>query len=156
MSAPHIRLGIVDDAPAVAAFNTAMARETEDLELDGDRLLAGVRAVLEDPAKGYYLVAEEQGRVIGQLLITYEWSDWRNGVFWWVQSVYVAPDARGRGVYQGLYKDVLRRAQEQGDVCGVRLYVEHNNERAKKAYAKLGMSATVYEMWEEDFVLERE
>ena len=150
-----IRDGLPADAPVIAAFNAAMARETEALELDPVRLLAGVRAVFDDPAKGFYLVAEQDGEVIGQLMITFEWSDWRNAVFWWVQSVYVAPAARGRGVYRMLYGELLRRAQERGGVCGIRLYVEHNNEAAKRTYAKLGMSATVYEMWEEDFVLER-
>ena len=150
-----IRLGRMEDADVVAEFNRAMAVETEGLTLDAERLLAGTRAIFADPAKGFYLVAEQGGRVVGQLLITYEWSDWRNGVFWWVQSVYVAPEARGRGVYRRLYEDVHRRAKEKGDVCGMRLYVERENEAAKRTYSRLGMSATVYEMWEEDFVLER-
>ena len=150
-----IRDGVPADAPVIAAFNAAMARETEALELDPVRLLAGVRAVFDDPAKGFYLVAEQDGEVIGQLMITFEWSDWRNAVFWWVQSVYVAPAARGRGVYRMLYHELLRRAQERGGVCGIRLYVERHNEAAKRTYAKLGMSATIYEMWEEDFVVER-
>jgi L-amino acid N-acyltransferase YncA len=151
-----IRAGLAADASVIAAYNAALARETEALELDPDRLLDGVRAVFDDPAKGFYLVAEQAGEVVGQLMITYEWSDWRNGVFWWVQSVYVTPTARGRGVYRGLYQAMLSRAQECGDVCGIRLYVEHANEAAKRTYAKLGMSATVYEMWEEDFVLQRD
>jgi len=150
-----IRDGVTADAPVIAAYNVAMALETENLQLDPDRLLAGVRAVFDDPAKGLYLVAEQDSEVVGQLMITYEWSDWRNGVFWWVQSVYVAPAARGRGVYRSLYQAMLSRARERGDVCGVRLYVEHANETAKRTYARLGMSATVYEMWEEDFVLNR-
>ncbi len=156
MSAFLIRAGAIGDAPVIAAFNRAMARETEALELDPDRLLAGVGAVLDDPAKGFYLVAEQDGEVIGQLMVTYEWSDWRNGVFWWVQSVYVAPAARGQGAYRKLYSELLSRAQEHGGVCGIRLYVEGHNETAKRTYAKLGMSATVYEMWEEDFILERD
>lgn len=156
MSAFLIRAGAIGDAPVIAAFNRAMARETEALELDPDRLLLGVRAVFDDPAKGFYLVAEQDGQVIGQLMVTYEWSDWRNGVFWWVQSVYVAPPARGQGAYRKLYSELLQRAQDDGGVCGVRLYVEGHNEAAKRTYAKLGMSATVYEMWEEDFVLERD
>ena len=142
-------------APALARFNHAMALETEDLELDFERLEQGVRAVLEDPAKGFYTVAERDGQVIGQLLITYEWSDWRNGVFWWVQSVYVAPDHRGQGVYRQIYEAILNQAKQRDDVCGVRLYVEHNNEKAKLTYSRLGMGATEYEMWEDDFVLER-
>lgn len=155
MSGLRIRLGCADDAEVVAEFNRAMAVETEHLELDADRLRQGVEAVFADPAKGFYLVAEQDGLVVGQLLITYEWSDWRNGLFWWVQSVYVDPPARGRGVYRKLYEDVHRRAQERGDVCGMRLYVERDNEAAKRTYGRLGMSATVYEMWEEDFVLDR-
>ena len=143
------------DTSVIAASNAAMALETENLQLDSVRLLAGVHAVFNDPAKGFYLIAEQDGEVVGQLMTTYEWSDWRNGVFWWVQSVYVRPRARGRGVYRGLYSELLRRARERGDVCGLRLYVEGHNEAAKLTYAKLGMSATVYEMWEEDFVLAR-
>ncbi|MBI1357290.1 MAG: GNAT family N-acetyltransferase [Acidobacteria bacterium] len=150
-----IRLAAPDDAPTLAAFNAAMARETEHLELDAERLLRGVRAVLDDPAKGFYLVAEEGGTVIGQLMITYEWSDWRNGVFWWVQSVYVRPESRGRGVYTTLYREAVRRAQAAGDVCGLRLYVEKENSRAQAAYRKLGMDETVYLMYETDFVLQR-
>lgn len=151
-----IRVGAKIDAPVIAAYNAALAHETEGLQLDADRLLAGVLAVFDDPAKGFYLVAEQDGKVVGQLMITYEWSDWRNGVFWWVQSVYVVPAARGRGVYRALYQAMLTRARERGDVCGVRLYVEGHNEAAKRTYAKLGMAATIYEMWEEDFVLRRD
>ena len=151
-----IRQGVTADASVIAAFNAALALETEGLQLERDRLLAGVRAVFDDPAKGFYLVAEQNGEVVGQLMITYEWSDWRNGAFWWVQSVFVAPAARGRGIYRGLYQAMLARAREQGNVCGVRLYVEGHNEAAKRTYAKLGMSATIYEMWEEDFVLRRD
>jgi ribosomal protein S18 acetylase RimI-like enzyme len=143
------------DLDVLAAFNAAMARETEHIELDPVRLRAGVAAVLADPAKGFYLVAEEDGAVAGQLLITFEWSDWRNGVFWWVQSVYVRPQSRGRGVYSTLYQDAVRRAREAGGVCGLRLYVERENRRAQAAYQKLGMRPAVYEMYETDFVIER-
>jgi ribosomal protein S18 acetylase RimI-like enzyme len=156
MSSFLVRAGVIGDAPLIAAFNRAMARETEGLDLDLDRLLAGVCAVFDDPAKGFYLVAEQDGQVVGQLMITYEWSDWRNGVFWWVQSVYVAPAARGQGAFRDLYSELMHRARDRGDVCGVRLYVEGHNDAAKGTYAKLGMSATVYEMWEEDFVLKRD
>jgi ribosomal protein S18 acetylase RimI-like enzyme len=155
MSVFFIRDGVAADAPLIAAFNAAMARETEALELDPNRLLAGVRAVFDDPAKGFYLLAEQDSEVIGQLLITYEWSDWRNGVFWWIQSVYVQPEARGRGVYNRLYREAVQRAERQGDVCGLRLYVERENERAQRVYRRLGMSPTAYRMYETDFVLER-
>ncbi len=151
----EIRLGRSGDEATVAEFNRALGVESERLELDVERLRQGAAAVLADPAKGFYLIAESGGEIVGQLLITYEWSDWRNGVFWWVQSVYVRPEVRGRGIYRRLYEEVLRRSREQGDVCGVRLYVERDNERAKKAYTRMGMAATAYEMWEEDFVLKR-
>jgi ribosomal protein S18 acetylase RimI-like enzyme len=150
-----IRPARPEDVPALAAYNAAMALETERLELDLERLTAGVAAVVTDPAKGFYLVAEENSAVAGQLLITYEWSDWRNGVFWWVQSVYVRPESRGRGVYSTLYQDAVRRAREAGDVCGLRLYVERENRRAQAAYQKLGMRPAVYEMYETDFVFDR-
>ena len=150
-----IRPAVPADLDVLASYNAAMALETEHLELDLERLRAGVGAVLRDEKKGFYLVAEEAGAVAGQLLITYEWSDWRNGAFWWVQSVYVRPESRGKGVYSALYGDAVRRAREAGDVCGLRLYVERENRRAQAAYQKLGMSPTVYDMYETDFVLQR-
>jgi len=152
---PKIRPAASADVETIARYNCAMALETERLELDSARVTAGVAAVLEDSSKGSYLVAEAAGVVVGQLLVTYEWSDWRNGVFWWVQSVYVAPEHRGQGVYRSLYEETLRRAREAGNVCGIRLYVERENDRAKQTYRSQGMEATEYEMWETDFVLER-
>jgi ribosomal protein S18 acetylase RimI-like enzyme len=123
--------------------------------LDRARLLAGVRALLGDPAKGFYLVACAAGRVVGQLMITYEWSDWRNGNFWWVQSVYVLPEDRGRGVFTKLYQDAEERARASGDACGLRLYVEEENARAQRTYAGLGMRPTSYRIYETDFILKR-
>lgn len=151
-----IRLAEARDAAVIASFNAAMARETEHLELDQARLHAGVEAVLADSSKGFYLVAEnEQGRVLGQLMITFEWSDWRNGVFWWIQSVYVAPGARGQGIYKALYAQVRKSAAAAGNVCGLRLYVERDNKRAQEVYLRQGMRATAYDMYEVDFVLPR-
>jgi ribosomal protein S18 acetylase RimI-like enzyme len=150
-----IRLAVLGDAPTLAEYNAAMALETEHLELDRERLFGGVEAVLRDPSKGFYLVADDDGAVTGQLMVTFEWSDWRNGVFWWVQSVYVRPDRRGGGIYTALYQEAVRRAQAQGDVCGLRLYVEKDNTRAQAAYRKLGMSETDYLLFETDFVLRR-
>jgi GNAT superfamily N-acetyltransferase len=98
-------------------------------------------------------VAESAGAVIGQLLITYEWSDWRNGNFWWIQSVYVAPEQRGRGVFKALHAHIERLARKRRDVCGVRLYVDAHNTKAKEVYARLGLKPTHYELWETDFVL---
>lgn len=151
----HIRTAAAADAPVIAAFNLAMARETEHLELDPARLRAGVEAVLADAAKGFYLVAESGGRVVGQLMITFEWSDWRNGNFWWIQSVYVDPEARGLGVYRRLYQHVRGAADARGNVCGIRLYVERENVRAQEVYRRQGMSAAPYEMYEVDLVLRR-
>lgn len=130
-----------------------MALETEGKALDPETTLLGTRAVLEDPAKGFYLVAEHEGRFVGQLLVTFEWSDWRNGTFWWIQSVYVVPEARRTGVYRALHGFVLEKARAEKDVCGVRLYVEKQNERAQATYRAMGMSAAHYDIYEIDFVL---
>jgi GNAT superfamily N-acetyltransferase len=148
-----VRLATTAEAPVIAAANAAMARETEGLELDPDRLRAGVAAVLTDPAKGTYWVAEYGGRFAGQLLITYEWSDWRNGLFWWVQSVYVMSQARGHGVYRSLYQYVRNQARSTPGVCGLRLYVEEHNTPAQEVYLRQGMKKTAYLVFEDDFVI---
>lgn len=150
-----IRSAKLADKDVIAGYNVAMAGETEAIRLDLDRVRRGVEAVLADPAKGFYTVAEADGRVIGQAMVTFEWSDWRNGVFWWLQSVYVDPAHRGRGVFRSIYEHLLERARADGGVCGIRLYVERENEPAQAAYRRLGMEATVYQMFEVDFVLER-
>jgi GNAT superfamily N-acetyltransferase len=107
-----------------------------------------VRALLEDPAKGLYFVAEEAGQVVGQVMITFEWSDWRNGMFWWLQSVYVREEFRGQGVFRALFEHVRQLAGQQAGVCGLRLYVERENERAKAAYERQGMTNAGYEVFE--------
>ncbi len=145
----NIRLAQRDDVDALVAFNQAMALETEGKTLDPATLKAGVAAVFEDPAKGFYVVADNDGQIAGGLLVTYEWSDWRNGWFWYVQSVYVRPEGRGRRVYSQLYRFVKERAAAAGNVCGFRLYVEKENERAQAVYKKLGMEETYYLMFEE-------
>lgn len=149
----RVRPATPADLDVLVRFSAAMAQETEGRALDPDRLRKGVRAVLESGERGRYLVAEAGGTVVGQLLITCEWSDWRNGMFWWIQSVYVTPSARRRGVYQTLHEHVVREARERGDVCGVRLYVEKDNAIAQAAYAGLGMTVTAYRLYEQDFVL---
>ena len=141
------------DTDIIARFNRAMAAETEGLELDPERARAGVEAVLADSGKGFYLVAEEDGRVVGQLMVTFEWSDWRNGSFWWIQSVYVDPAHRRRGIFRRLYEETLERARSQPGVCGLRLYVEGENRRAQRTYESLGMRLTPYRLYEVDFVL---
>ncbi|HMO81260.1 MAG TPA: GNAT family N-acetyltransferase [Pyrinomonadaceae bacterium] len=145
----EIRKATEKDAPLLIEFNQAMAFETEGKRLDPSVIGPGVRAVFGDVTKGFYLVAEVEKMIAGGLMVTLEWSDWRNGWFWWIQSVYVRQDFRGRGVYRRLYEHVKRLADEQGGVCGFRLYVERENERAMRVYEKLGMSRTDYEMYEE-------
>jgi GNAT superfamily N-acetyltransferase len=130
-------------------FNRLLAEESEGKTLDLAVLTAGVAAVLADPGtKGPYYLAEEDGRPVGQMQVTYEFSDWRNGWFWWVQSVYVRPEARGRGVFRTLYEHVHRAAKADGGVIGMRLYVERDNQRAHQTYERLGMAWTTYWMME--------
>ena len=143
----------MSDAPFIADSNLCLALETEHRQLDRVRVAAGVEALLNDPAKGTYFVAECDSVPVGQLLVTYEWSDWRNGNFWWLQSVFVVEQFRGSGVFRALFKHVQTLARSRKDVCGLRLYVEANNARAQGAYRQLGMEKTDYEMFEMDFVL---
>lgn len=148
-----IRLAHAGDIQALAANHRAMALETENKTLDVETTLRGTQAVIDDRAKGFYLIAERQGRMVGQLLITYEWSDWRNGTFWWIQSVYVVPEARRTGIYKALHDYVLARAKDAGDVCGVRLYVDKTNTQAQATYRAMGMQLAHYDLYEIDFVL---
>ena len=145
---PEIVPASREDAPILAEFNCAMAMETEEKPLDPETVRKGVEAIFEKEERGRYLVARREGRVIGQLLLTLEWSDWRNGEIWWIQSVYVQPDHRGLGVYKALYQAVREEAESRDDVVGIRLYVEHNNDRAQTVYRKLGMQAGGYEVME--------
>jgi ribosomal protein S18 acetylase RimI-like enzyme len=151
MSRPIIRIRLARrrDAPALVAFNSAMALETEAKLLFPNVIGAGVRALLARPASGFYVVAQCNAQVIGALLITKEWSDWRNGDFWWVQSVYVLPEHRGRGVYRRLYRHVQRLAARRRSVVGFRLYVDHDNARARRVYRSLGMKQTRYAIFEQ-------
>lgn len=149
----HVRPAVAADAETLVSFNAAMAQETEDKPLDLAVLRRGIDALLGDPARGRYLVAVEAGEVLGALAITTEWSDWRNGWFWWIQSVYVTPGARRRGVYRTLHDAVLESARADEQVCGVRLYVEHENAVARRTYESLGMTETGYRLYEVDFRL---
>lgn len=148
MSSLKIRLAERGDVAAVAAWNAAMAWETEQKRLDPQVLLRGVTAVLDESRRGFYLVAELDGKAAGCLLVTYEWSDWRNGDFWWIQSVYVTPDARRSGVFRAMYAEVAQRAKQAGAV-GLRLYVETENVRAQRTYRELGMEQCHYFMYEQ-------
>ncbi len=151
MTAPiQVRLATPVDVPEIVAFNQAMALETEDKVLADGVVSAGVCRVFTEPALGFYLVAEEAETVIGTLMVTKEWSDWRNGVFWWIQSVYVTRECRKRGVYRAMYAFVKTLADKTPEVCGFRLYVEKHNLRAQKTYQTLGMEETHYQMYEEE------
>jgi GNAT superfamily N-acetyltransferase len=146
-----VRAAAASDHAKLVAFNQAMAAETEDKPLNEDVLSAGVRRLLEAPEYGTYYVAERGDEVIGALMVTTEWSDWRNGLFWWIQSVYVAPEHRRSGVYRALHTHVRDLARAHPGVCGLRLYVERENHVAMRTYARLGMHETVYRMFEESF-----
>jgi len=144
-----IRRGAMDDADTIASFNAAMAFETEGKELIPEVIGAGVRRLIETPSLGFYLVAEHAGELIACLMITNEWSDWRNGLFWWIQSVYVKKEFRRQGVYRRMYEHVRSLAQSDASVCGFRLYVEKDNENAHATYTSLGMKETDYLLYEE-------
>ncbi len=147
-----IRTATAADADRLARFNEKMAQETEDKTLDLNTVQAGVQSMFDDPTRGFYLVAvraETAETIVGSLMITTEWSDWRNGVFWWIQSVYVRPEARRTGVYTALHRAVHDRAEAADDVCGLRLYVDRNNAAARETYEALGMTETAYRMYEE-------
>jgi ribosomal protein S18 acetylase RimI-like enzyme len=135
------------DAATIAKFNSRMAEETEGRVLNPDIIGPGVRRLLENADRGRYWVADAGGEIIGQIMVTYEWSDWRNGALWWIQSVFVHPNYRRSGVFTALYRHVESIARES-DARGLRLYVEENNERAQKTYAALGM------MWPNYLVME--
>ncbi len=152
-SAIRVRRAEPQDLETLVEFNAALACESEAKRLDLERLRAGVAALFQNPSRGFYLVAQGSKFVVGQLLITKEWSDWRNGDFWWIQSVYVKPEFRRQGVYRALHNHVLAEAKERGDVCGVRLYVDQDNHVAKRVYASLDMQQSHYDLLEIDFVL---
>lgn len=146
-----IRPASSTDAELIAAFNLAMAMETEQRQLDADKVRRGVNALLTEPQHGVYYVAELSGRVVGQMLVTYEWSDWRNGRFWWIQSVYVVPEARRVGVYRTMHRRVEELARATPGVCGLRLYVDRDNVRAQQVYREMGMVQTDYLLFETDW-----
>ena len=145
----NIRLAELSDANALVEFNQAMALETEGKRLEDEKISSGVAAVFGDPNKGFYVVAEDNDRIVGGLMVTYEWSDWRDAWFWWIQSVYILPEARGQSLYRRMYEFVKARAAAAGNVCGFRLYVENDNDHAKAVYDNVGMEASHYLMYEE-------
>ena len=140
-----------EDAAALAANNSAMAEETEGKALDPERIGTGVARLFEDASRGRYWVAEARNRIVGQIMVTYEWSDWRNGNIWWIQSVYVDPNWRRKGVFTALYRHVESLAAADPDAIGLRLYVEENNKRAQQTYTALGMVKPNYLVMESLF-----
>jgi ribosomal protein S18 acetylase RimI-like enzyme len=146
----NVRDAVVEDAGSIASFQIAMALETEDKKLDPEVVLPAVKAVFEDSSRGFYLVAEsddDQSKVVGSLLVTFEWSDWRNSNMWYIQSVFVDADHRGKGAFKKMYQTVIEMAKAK-NVMFVRLYVEVENEAAQKVYESLGMKRMPYYMYD--------
>jgi GNAT superfamily N-acetyltransferase len=139
----HVREASSADADVIIEFNRLLALETEGKALPPDLLVPGVKSCLADPAKGRYWLAEEAGVILGQMGISYEWSDWRNGMFWWIQSVYVRPEARRRGIFRAIFEHIQDLAR-QHQVIGLRLYVEESNSGALETYFRTGMGKTGY------------
>ena len=142
-----VRQATRNDIDIIVRFNSEMAYETENIILSQQKLVKGVTAVFEDFTKGFYIVAECDGTVVGQAMITYEWSDWRNAVVWWIQSVYILPDYRKSGVFRSIFEQIKLLARES-NACGLRLYVDRDNIIAKKAYNNLGMKESHYDLYE--------
>ena len=153
----NVRRARTEDAAMIASFSAAMALETEGRHLDPDRLYDGTIALLASPERGFFMVAELQQddwrQLIGQLMITFEWSDWRNGAFWWIQSVYVDPAWRRKGVYRRLHDTVVEIGKADEKMCGIRLYVARDNCAAQMVYRRVGLTPSIYEVYEDDFVL---
>lgn len=146
--AMHVRAARADEVDLLAQWATAMAWETEHKRLDPDIVRRGIAAVFERPGRARYFIAELDGVAAGTLMLTTEWSDWRCADWWWIQSVYVAPEQRRRGVFAALYRHVEQAARADADVCGLRLYVERDNLAAQQTYTTLGMSDAGYRMFE--------
>ncbi len=143
-----VRKAKAEDLNSILEFQLAMASETEGIELDRETVKKGVAAVLNDPSKGFYYLAEKESQVIGSLLTTFEWSDWRNGTVLWIQSVYVLPEFRRKGVYSKLYGYIKELVLNDSYLKGIRLYADKSNEAAHKVYQKLGMTHDHYVTFE--------
>ena len=143
-----IRLAEIDDSSVIAEFTRRIASETENVTLDPETVLSGVRNAMNQTQYGFYVVAQSSSEVIGCLMVTYEWSDWRNGLQWWLQSVYVDPAYRGFGVFRKLFSFVVELAKDEHNVCGIRLYVDKSNAIAISTYQALEMTPTQYLVYE--------
>jgi ribosomal protein S18 acetylase RimI-like enzyme len=146
-----IRDAVREDMPRLVEFNLSIALDTEGKHLDEQVLTCGMSALFDEPHRGFYMVAEVADKVVGSLMVTTEWSDWRDGDFWWLQSVYVDPEFRRNGVFRALYTEAKQRAKNTSRVCGCRLYVERDNAAAQATYARLGFAETNYKVFEELF-----
>lgn len=146
----NIRKALNKDIDVIARYNYNLAYETENKILDMNILTKGVEAIIKDENKGIYNVCEINGEVVGQIMYTFEWSDWRNGTFLWIQSVYVNKEFRGMGVFKALYKFIRDIADNDNNICGIRLYVEKENTIAKKTYKNIGMKECNYYIYEYD------
>lgn len=146
-----VREATPGDRDIIAEFNSRLADETEGSPLDRARIVRGVAALLADASKGRYWLAIDETEVVGQIMVTYEWSDWRNGMLWWIQSVYVHADHRRKGVFARLYDHVESLARNDGNVVGIRLYVDQDNTRAQATYRRLGLSMTGYRVMQSLF-----
>jgi GNAT superfamily N-acetyltransferase len=143
-----IRPADARDIGTIVDFNVALCRETEGRELDHATVTQGVRRFVSEPARGRYFVAQIGAEVVGQTAHTFEWSDWRNGEIWWIQSVYVHPAHRARGVFRALFNHIRGLGEQDAECCGIRLYMEHDNETARRSYLSLGFSESGYEVLE--------
>jgi len=144
----NIRKATVEDIDCIAEFQRKMAFETETLKLDPEILSKGVSAVFSDPEKGFYLMAEAEGLLVGCMMLTPEWSDWRNGWFLWIQSLFVEPGFRGKGIFKAMYRHVKSEVLKSGEYLGLRLYVVRTNEKAMAVYTKIGMDGSHYKLFE--------
>ena len=150
-AAVNIRPATAQDVDVLSGFQQAMAAETEEKGLDPARLRRGIGYLLDHPGEGHYLIAERGGKAAGSLMVTFEWSDWRGGRFWWIQSVYVDPAHRRQGVYSALHRAIEAQARQDPRACGIRLYVERDNDGAQATYRNLGMRETDYRLFEAEF-----
>ena len=144
----EIRRAKLSDSQRIVELQLRMAQETEGLDLNRDVVSKGVCGVFQEPARGTYWVAEEKGEILGVLLAIPEWSDWRNGTVLWIHSLYVVPEARGRGVFKKLYLNLKKQVEQSPELVGLRLYVDKQNKSAQKIYDKLGMNKDHYELYE--------
>lgn len=143
-----IRRATINDKPVIKEFQIAMALETENICLETETVAKGIKAVFDDPSRGIYFVAEKEGKVVGSLMVTFEWSDWRNSYFWWIQSVYIKPEARRKGIFKQMYLYLKTIVQNDSSLCGLRLYAEKTNRIAHHTYRNLDMDSDHYAMFE--------